>query len=101
MATPSLQPSLDFGRLKPDHVSCNSEGNEVVTPISQRVRKHREVLREAGMRPVQLWVPDTRAQRFAEECHRQCLLVAQADAADAEVRGVLDAALEDLEGWTA
>jgi hypothetical protein len=53
------------------------------------------------MRPVQLWVPDTRAQQFVEECRRQCLLVAQADAANAEVLGVLDAALEDLEGWNA
>jgi hypothetical protein len=73
----------------------------VITPINQRVRKHREALRDAGMRPVQLWVPDTRAQRFADECRRQCLLVTQADAADAEVLAVLDTALEDLEGWTA
>lgn len=73
----------------------------MVTPISQRVRKHREGLRQAGMRPVQLWVPDTRAQRFTQECRRQCLLVAQADAADPEVFEVLDAALDDLEGWHA
>ena len=73
----------------------------MVTPISQRVRKHREGLRQAGMRPVQLWVPDTRAQQFAAECRRQCLLVAQADAADSEMLDVLDAALDDLEGWHA
>ena len=73
----------------------------MVTPISQRVRKHREGLRQAGMRPVQLWVPDTRAQQFADECRRQCLLVAQADAADSEVLDVLDAALDALEGWHA
>ena len=73
----------------------------MVTPINQRVRKHREALRQAGMRPVQLWVPDTRAQPFADECRRQCLLVAQADAADPALLDGLDAALEDLEGWHA
>ncbi|MDZ5455909.1 antitoxin MazE family protein [Azohydromonas lata] len=73
----------------------------MATPTSQRVRKHREGLRQAGMRPVQLWVPDTRAQQFTQECRRQCLLVAQADAADPEVFEVLDAALDDLEGWHA
>ena len=73
----------------------------MVTSISQRVRKHREGLRQAGMRPVQLWVPDTRAQQFAVECRRQCLRVAQADEADSEVLDVLDAALDDLQGWHA
>jgi hypothetical protein len=73
----------------------------MATPISHRVRKHREGLRQAGMRPVQLWVPDTREQRFTQECRRQCQLVAQADAADADVFEVLDAALDDLEGWHA
>ena len=73
----------------------------MVTPISQRVRKHREGLRRAGMRPVDLWVPDTRARQFTDECRRQCLLAAQADAADSGVLDVLDAALDDLEGWHA
>ena len=70
-------------------------------PLGQRVRKHREALREAGMRPVQLWVPETRAQQFVDECRRQCLLVVQADAADTEALDVLDAALDDLESWNA
>ena len=73
----------------------------MATPIGQRVRKHREALREAGMRPMQLWVPDTRARQFVDECRRQCRLVVQADAADTEALGVLDAALGDLEGWNA
>jgi hypothetical protein len=73
----------------------------MVTPISPRVRKHRKGLRQAGMRPVQLWVPDTRGQRFTQACRRQCLLVAQAEAADPEVSEVLDAALDGLNGWHA
>lgn len=35
----------------------------------------------AGLRPVQIWVPDTRRPDFAEECRRQSRLVAQADRA--------------------
>lgn len=34
-------------------------------------QRHRERLRAAGLRPVQIWVPDRRAPGFAEECRRQ------------------------------
>lgn len=66
------------------------------TPVGQRVRKRREALRAAGLRPVQIWVPDTRRPGFAEECRRQARLVAAADGADRELDGFLDAALVDL-----
>ncbi|MEN4476583.1 antitoxin MazE family protein [Mycolicibacterium cosmeticum] len=36
-------------------------------------------LGEKGLRPIQIWVPDTRAPEFAEEAHRQAALVAAAD----------------------
>jgi hypothetical protein len=39
----------------------------------ERVRRHREALRAAGLRPVQIWVPDTRRRGFAAECRRQSL----------------------------
>ena len=39
----------------------------------ERLRKHRAALRAAGLRPVQIWVPDTRRAGFAEECRRQSL----------------------------
>jgi hypothetical protein len=38
-----------------------------------RVRKHRESLRARGLRPIQIWVPDTRRPGFVEEARRQCL----------------------------
>jgi len=41
------------------------------TPTNDRVRKHREALRLAGLRPVQLWVPDTRRPTFGEECRAE------------------------------
>lgn len=67
------------------------------TPVSQRVRKRRDALRAAGLRPVQIWVPDTRSPDFADECRRQARLVAAADAADSHLHTFLDAALADLE----
>jgi hypothetical protein len=68
--------------------------------VNQRVKKHREALRMAGLRPVQIWVPDTRRPDFAEECHRQCLLVAQADSADTAMQQIMHEALTDMDGWT-
>jgi hypothetical protein len=41
--------------------------------ISARVQKHRQALRAAGLRPIQIWVPDTRRRGFAAECRRQSL----------------------------
>jgi len=65
--------------------------------ISARVQKHRAALREAGLRPVQIWVPDTRRAGFAEECRRQSLLL-QGDAHERETTDWLEAAA-DREGW--
>ena len=47
------------------------------SPKSSRdkVRQHRERLRLQGLRPVQIWVPDTRVSAFQVESHRQSLLV--------------------------
>ena len=43
------------------------------SPVSMRVQKHRQALRAAGLRPIQIWVPDTRRSGFAAECRRQSL----------------------------
>ncbi|MFG1404224.1 antitoxin MazE family protein [Xanthobacter sediminis] len=67
------------------------------SPVRQRVQKRRDALRAAGMRPVQIWVPDTRRPCFEDECRRQSLIVAQADAGDRDLAGFLDAALADLD----
>ncbi len=70
------------------------------TPVNARVQKHRDALRMRGLRPVQIWVPDSRHPGFAEECRRHCQLMAQADMGDGFVQQLLDEALEDLDGWT-
>ncbi|MDE2670305.1 MAG: antitoxin MazE family protein [Chloroflexota bacterium] len=47
-----------------------------------RVRAYRERLRRQGLRPIQIWVPDTRSPEFAAEAHRQSLLVASSPHAE-------------------
>ena len=49
------------------------------TGSRRRVREHRARLREQGLRPVQIWVPDVRAPGFAEEAHRQSRAVAASE----------------------
>jgi len=61
----------------------------------QRVQKRRDALRAAGLRPVQIWVPDTRAPGFAEEMRRQSAIVGAADLANKEEMAFLDAAFEE------
>ena len=48
-------------------------------PLSSRdkVRAYRERLRQQGLRPFQIWVPDVRAPGFEREARRQALAVAQ------------------------
>jgi len=54
----------------------------------------------SGLRPVQIWVPDTRRPGFAEECRRQSRLAAQADKSNADMQRFMDEVLASLEGWT-
>jgi len=73
-----------------------------MTAVNIRVQKYRETLRQAGLRPVQLWVPDTRNPDFAPECARQSRLINEAERGEAEeVNAWLDHAAEDVQGWTA
>jgi len=47
-------------------------------PKSSRVKvaEHRARLREQGLRPIQIWVPDVRSPAFRSEAHRQSLAIA-------------------------
>ncbi|MFA6105943.1 MAG: antitoxin MazE family protein [Patescibacteria group bacterium] len=69
----------------------------MATNINQRVQKHRANLRASGLRPIQLWVPDTRSPGFAEECRRQSLALKN----DPQEKEVMDwvEAVADTEGW--
>jgi hypothetical protein len=67
--------------------------------VSERVEKHRKRLRKAGMRPVQLWLPDTRSAGFAKECARQSALL-KGDQQEKKILRFLDD-VADRDGWTA
>jgi len=42
-----------------------------------KVRAHRKRLRQQGLRPIQIWVPDMRSPAFVTEAHRQSRAVAK------------------------
>ena len=64
---------------------------------ADRVQKHRAGLRAAGLRPVQIWVPDTRSIGFADECRRQSLAL-QDNPQEPDMANWLEAAA-DTKGW--
>jgi hypothetical protein len=43
----------------------------------EKVRAHRKRLREQGLRPIQIWVPDVNSPAFAKEARRQSRAVAR------------------------
>jgi hypothetical protein len=47
-----------------------------------KVRAHRKRLRQQGLRPIQIWVPDMRSPAFAAEAHRQSLAVSKSPHAE-------------------
>lgn len=67
------------------------------TTVNERVTRRRIALREAGLRPVQIWVPDTRRPGFAEECRRQSALL-RADRTERERLAWIEQ-IADTEGW--
>ena len=46
--------------------------------IKERVASYRSRQRAAGFKSVQIWVPDTKAPGFAEECLRQSSVITHA-----------------------
>lgn len=58
-----------------------------------RVGAYRERMRARGYRPVQVWVPDVRDERFALEARRQALTVAAADGDEQQFVDALTASL--------
>lgn len=63
---------------------------------AQRVKRRRAALRAQGLRPVQIWVPDTRAAGFAEECARQAAIADAANRADPQLGRFEEAAAADI-----
>jgi hypothetical protein len=70
-----------------------------MTDGAKRVRKHREKMKAAGLKPVTIWVPDVNTPGYKEEIRRQCELInASADSAIV-LEGMLTIA--DFSDWQA
>ncbi len=52
-------------------------GSRTVKSSRDKVRAHRKRLRQQGLRPIQIWVPDMRSPALVSEAHRQSLAVAK------------------------
>jgi hypothetical protein len=71
----------------------------IMTDGAKRVRKHREKMKAAGLKPVTIWVPDVNAPGYREEIRRQCKLIN----ASADSERVIDEMLSvaDFSDWKA
>jgi Protein of unknown function (DUF3018) len=58
-----------------------------------KVKAYRDRLRAQGLRPIQIWVPDTRSPEFAREAKRQSLLIANSPG-DADDQAFIDSVSE-------
>lgn len=70
----------------------------MASPVDVRVQKRCDALHKAGLRPMQIWVPDTGRPGFIDGCRRQMLAVA--DNADMDMQRFIDDVLAEVDGWT-
>lgn len=63
-------------------------------PPPKRMAGYRQRMRAAGLRPVQIWVPDTRLPDFVETCRRQARAIAASDPAGDEIMRFVAAVYE-------
>jgi hypothetical protein len=63
---------------------------------AKRMSAYRDRMRAAGLRPVQIWVPDTRSTAFAEICRKQSLAIAKSDPAGDDIMHIL----HDVSDWS-
>jgi hypothetical protein len=59
-------------------------------PSRDKVRAYRQRMRQRGLRPIQIWVPDVRSNDFAAEAHRQSVAIASSKYARDD-QGFIDA----------
>lgn len=67
--------------------------------VRESVQRYRDRMRRAGFRLVQLWVPDTRADGFAQECRRQSRVAARNKRHEKQIMEWIETN-EDTAGWT-
>jgi len=65
--------------------------------VTTRVQKHRELLRAAGLKPVQIWIPDTRSAQYRKKCEQESLSLI-GDPREVEALAWI-AEVADTDGW--
>lgn len=78
------------------HMQRNELENDMGT--TNKVRLHRARLRAEGLRPFQMWVPDTRSTKFAEKIRQQARKLRN-DPTEREILEQTDEAIRTTEGW--
>ncbi len=58
-------------------MNSNGTRSGVRSSVAERVQKHRRALRAAGLRPIQIWVPDVRSKSFATQAKKQSMAIAR------------------------
>jgi len=66
----------------------------------ESVERYRLKMRKAGLRPVQIWLPDIRAPGFKAECRKQSRAAAAAAGGEDHVLTWISE-VQDTTGWTA
>lgn len=66
-----------------------------LTP-SEKQRRYRNRLSRKGLRPMQIWVPDTSAADFLDECRRQARKVASHRTLEKDALGFI----ENVADWS-
>jgi AmiR/NasT family two-component response regulator len=69
----------------------------IMTEGAKRVRKHREKMKAAGLKPVTIWVPDVNAPGYREQLERDIAIIN----ADADSMLVMEQMLSvaDFSDW--
>lgn len=66
-------------------------------PTSERTQKQRDALRQSGLCPVQIWIPDAQRPDFPEIARRQSRAI-QGDPAENDMLDWVDSVI-DTEDW--
>jgi len=72
-------------------------GESNVTINNQRMQKYRTRLLKNGLRRVEIRVPDTRQEKFSDECKRQSSMI-KSDPQEGEILRWLESS-SDKVGW--
>lgn len=78
------------------YVTCNKV-EVVMATGAERVRKHREKMKAAGLKPVTIWVPDVNSPEFKAQIARE---IAAINASPDEKQILEELSGIEIDGWT-